>query len=55
MLKGDKERQDVSYDSRNITLSIYAGAGGRDAEDWALMLLRMYQRYIEKKNWKFFC
>lgn len=37
----------------NITLSIYAGAGGQDAEDWALMLLKMYQKYSEKKNWKF--
>ncbi len=37
----------------NITLSVYAGAGGRDAEDWALMLLRMYQKYSERKNWKF--
>jgi peptide chain release factor 2 len=53
MLKEDRETQDISYDSRNITLSIYAGAGGRDAEDWALMLLRMYQRYSERKNWKF--
>lgn len=54
MLNTAKESKDVSYNSRNITLSIYAGAGGRDAEDWALMLLRMYQRYSEKKNWKFF-
>jgi peptide chain release factor 2 len=53
MLDGDKRLQDASYDSRNIALSIYAGAGGRDAEDWALMLLKMYQRYSEKKNWKF--
>ena len=37
----------------NITLSIYAGAGGQDAEDWALMLLKMYQKYSERKNWKF--
>ena len=37
----------------NITLSVYAGAGGQDAEDWALMLLRMYQKYSERKNWKF--
>lgn len=41
------------YSSRNVTLSIYAGAGGKDAEDWAGMLLRMYQRYAEKKGWKF--
>ena len=37
----------------NITLSVYAGAGGQDAEDWASMLLKMYQKYSEKKNWKF--
>jgi len=53
MLSNDKENQSASYDSRDITLSVYAGAGGRDAEDWALMLLRMYQRYAEKKNWRF--
>jgi len=37
----------------NITLSVYAGAGGQDAEDWALMLFKMYQKYSEGKNWKF--
>ncbi len=37
----------------NITLSVYAGAGGQDAEDWALMLLKMYQKYSERKNWRF--
>ena len=37
----------------NITLSIYAGAGGQDAEDWASMLLKMYRKYSERKNWKF--
>lgn len=43
----------MNYDERNITLSIYAGAGGKDAEDWALMLLKMYQRYAERKGWRF--
>ena len=37
----------------NITLSVYAGAGGQDAEDWTSMLLKMYQKYSERKNWKF--
>ncbi len=40
------------YDKRNITLSIYAGAGGKDAEDWALMLQKMYQHFAERKGWK---
>jgi peptide chain release factor 2 len=40
------------YDGLNIILSIFAGAGGTDAQDWAQMLLRMYIRYAEKHNFK---
>lgn len=35
----------------SATISIYAGAGGEDAKDWAEMLLRMYQKYARRKNW----
>ena len=38
------------YDKENAIFTIMAGAGGKEAEDWALMLLRMYQRYFEKKR-----
>ena len=40
------------YDSMNAILSLHAGAGGDDARDWAMMLLEMYQKYAQKRDWK---
>ncbi|OQA71024.1 MAG: Peptide chain release factor 2 [Parcubacteria group bacterium ADurb.Bin247] len=40
------------YDKNNALLQIFAGAGGVDAQDWAGMILRMYERYLSSKGFR---
>jgi peptide chain release factor 2 len=40
------------YDKNDVLLSVYSGAGGTEAQDWAQILLRMYQRFADKRNFK---
>jgi peptide chain release factor 2 len=40
------------HDKNNCILSINAGAGGTESCDWANMLLRMYQRWAERREWE---
>ncbi len=39
------------YDKGDAIVSIYAGAGGEDAEDWANILFEMYHKLADKKGW----
>jgi peptide chain release factor 2 len=43
---------DGKDDAKNGIVSINAGAGGTEAQDWAEMLFRMYLRWAERKNYK---
>jgi len=40
------------YDQNNALLSVYAGSGGVDAQDWAEMLLKMYLKFSEKQGFQ---
>jgi len=40
------------YDSKNAILTFHAGAGGTEAQDWAAMLLRMYQHWADSHDYK---
>jgi peptide chain release factor 2 len=41
------------YDDRDVILSIHAGQGVTESNDWTQMLLRMYQMYADSKGWKY--
>ncbi|MCP9776732.1 peptide chain release factor 2 [Cyanobium sp. T1G-Tous] len=57
-LKADLDRWELErllsgpYDKEGAVISINAGAGGTDAQDWALMLMRMYTRWAEDHGMK---
>ncbi|MBI3251513.1 MAG: peptide chain release factor 2, partial [Candidatus Andersenbacteria bacterium] len=51
----EKERMlrfDGPYDKNAAIMTIQAGAGGTDAQDWAEMLERMYMRYAQGRGWQ---
>jgi peptide chain release factor 2 len=49
---GLREMLGGKHDPDNAIVSINAGAGGTEAQDWAEMLLRMYLRWTEKRSYK---
>ena len=40
------------YDKNNAIMEIFSGAGGIDAQDWATILIRMFERYCERKGFQ---
>ena len=56
-LRGQVEKMEIlalfpgKYDGHNAILTLHAGAGGTEAQDWVEMLLRMYTRWAEAKDY----
>ena len=50
----DEKKGFQKYDKGNAIVTIISGAGGDDAEDFSAMLLDMYMKYADRKNWKIF-
>lgn len=50
----DEQEGKGKYDKANAVITIVAGAGGDDAEDFARMLVEMYQKYAENRSWSVF-
>ncbi|MDO8492203.1 MAG: PCRF domain-containing protein [bacterium] len=50
-LKAAPEAGAAPYDSKNAVITIFAGAGGDDAEDFSQMLYEMYQKFLKRKVW----
>lgn len=52
----DKEEVKIflsgKYDKSNAIMEIFSGAGGIDAQDWATILIRMFERYCERKGFQ---
>ncbi len=48
----DRQKAKRKYDKGDATLTIFAGAGGDDAEDWTRILFEMYSKFAEKKGWE---
>ena len=49
----DKLDGEKALDRGGCTMSILAGAGGDDSEDWVRMLLQMYLKYCDNNNWTY--
>ncbi|MEK7566936.1 MAG: PCRF domain-containing protein [Patescibacteria group bacterium] len=47
----DQSKAGNKYDKGDAVISIYSGAGGDDAEDWARILFEMYKRHAERAGW----
>ena len=54
--RADRDKVDAllsgEADSNDCYIEVHAGAGGTESQDWAEMLLRMYQRWAEKRGYK---